>query len=58
MRSDRVIKHPVWLKSVETRIRIGPLRSDEVIKNPIWGIRPLRFVSVNVLPCWFTKADQ
>ena len=36
LRSDRVIKHPVWSKSVETRTRIGPLRSDRVIKHPIW----------------------
>ena len=32
----RVIKHPVWSKSVETRTRIGPLRSDRVNKHPIW----------------------
>ena len=36
LRFDRVIKHPVWSKSVETRTRIGPLRSDRVIKHPIW----------------------
>ena len=36
LRSDRIMKHPVWSKSVETRTRIGPLRSDRVIKHLIW----------------------
>ena len=36
LRSDRVIKHPVWSKSVETGTRIGPLWSNRVIKHPIW----------------------
>ena len=36
LRSDRIMKHPVWSKSVETRTRIGPLLSDRVIKHPIW----------------------
>ena len=36
LRSDKVIKHPVWSKAVETRKRIGPLQSDRVIKHPTW----------------------